>query len=189
MTTVPKNFINSFSFVTFILSLVAYIVTSTKLLSQSKEKERLELQLSAIASQIPELQKISASEKSIESQFLKAERLGFFRKGQQQDIEGILKHLIHESGFAHLTYELGAEKRKTLSGLACRLLHIVLYIRHTQDVDIFRFIETLPQKLPGVLIPEHLALTRGDEGLEKKNIAGSYAFYILFLEEERNNKS
>lgn len=173
---IPKSFLKAV--IALCLSFVFYISGSLKVYEQREEKKNQENQLAAMSRELSETREISLNHAKLKNRFLKARELGLLQKGNRQKLMDVLENLFPESALDHLSCEAGLSEKKTFAGFPCRWTRITLHMEHFQDVDIFRFIDTLPQKLPGALIPEHLSLIRH----ETTGVSGSYHFYLLTLE-------
>lgn len=173
---IPKNFLTAG--IALGLSSVLYIFSSLKVYKQEGEKEILENQFAAVSQQLTKTRKISFKHEHLKNQFLKARALGLLHKSNRQKLMDALDNLFPESGLDHLSYEAGLTEKKTFSGFPCQWTRITLHMEHFQDIDVFRFIHRLPQKSPGVVIPEQLSLIRH----ETSGVSGTYHFYLLTLE-------
>ena len=98
-------------------------------------------------------------------------------------MESVLEELWDSSGLQKLTYQLKHVDKPSPNNVPLYWHKIIIEFEHHQDQAIFQFIETLPSKLPGLIIPEQLSLTRFDPSLSDKNLAnqvsGFYYFYVI----------
>lgn len=183
--SLPKNLL----MVSLVLSASSFLYIWGKLRANEQEENRmaLETRLAAVRQELQEAKKRASQQENLKRLFLKAQALGLLQKGDRQKLVAALEGLPLESGLERLSYEVSLTEKKTFANFPCRLTRVTLRMEHPQDRDIFRFVQDLPQKVPGALIPEQFSLTRheasdGDASDSLGGISGTYHFYLLTLE-------
>ncbi|MGI4851578.1 MAG: hypothetical protein ACRYGR_06520 [Janthinobacterium lividum] len=119
----------------------------------------------------------------IMTEFQQIQKSGLFSMGNPDTLESVLEELWDSSGLQKLTYQLKQVDRPSPNNVPLHWYKIIVEFEHHQDQAIFQFIETLPSKLPGLIVPEQLSLTRSDSSLSDKNlgnqVSGFYHFYVI----------